>query len=540
MSRSALTKFRSIMPSLRAHGVSPKAVALAEFHMPRYDSDPEVWLGLGSSVRRQENYHASEEVYQAALELHPDNAKLWTNYAILLLNWNRLREAVTACEKALKLDPSVYLAHSTMGRVHELLHEYEQAIEFYEQALALRPRDPVLHNNRGCCYLGLGQETLAQESFERALKIDPTYENALFNTASLHMKNQRHEDARPLVDRLRRLCPDDRGVEHLIALLESESSADVKLPGARKLDSNLPAEVQQAKQRLAGSPKSLFISYGWPNPDVKAFALRLASDLEEGGFDVVLDRRFSFGIGDLLILLGSTRNVLVINDTYYAESCLLGKVPVSVTAFPYPSFALSDDIPDDTAEEVHRIAEEIWAETKEAIKRLGEEEAARIALEESRKRLMPGVRVFVEGWRIDEIQQVFHDLGRYRSLSVAYSDGAHYLAGHPIFDFSLATYYDQSLRALIKRLDHATQVADTRPAGRFGDRAPSGPAFPDSKLHQAMGWTCSGETVVVIRPDISPDGGVGSLIQRLLEWRPNEASPVPHRTGDANSVTSPR
>jgi tetratricopeptide (TPR) repeat protein len=175
------TNILGLFQVLRELGVNPDWVRRAEAIPLSVYSEPDVWLSLGSALRRTGDYQGAQEVYKVAVEIHQASEKMWTNYAILLLNWGRLGDALEACERALALVATEERAISTKARIHELLHNYPDALRLYHQALALDPTSPLLHTNIGCCHLGLADEELAIASFQRAVELCPDYTNALFN-----------------------------------------------------------------------------------------------------------------------------------------------------------------------------------------------------------------------------------------------------------------------------------------------------------------------------------------------------------------------
>ena len=58
---------------------------------------------------------------------------------------------------------------------------YQKAITAYTRSLALNPNDANVETDLGVMYRRSGQPNKAIEEFDRAAKIDPKHETALFN-----------------------------------------------------------------------------------------------------------------------------------------------------------------------------------------------------------------------------------------------------------------------------------------------------------------------------------------------------------------------
>ena len=78
----------------------------------------------------------------------------------------------------------------------------------------------------GCCHLSLGDKVQARDYFEKALEIDKSYTNALFNIASLDIENEQYKRALPRLRQLRALLPDDEEVARMQTLCNTRPTGD--------------------------------------------------------------------------------------------------------------------------------------------------------------------------------------------------------------------------------------------------------------------------------------------------------------------------
>src|SRR5262249_37082073 len=149
----------------------------------------------------------------------------------------------------------------------------------------------------------------------------------------------------------------------------------------------------------------------------KDFATRLFRDLKASRYHVVLDREYELKLHETLYLLTRCQNVILLNDIHYVESCLLGKVPITQPTSAFPSFAFPADKgqSEEYVGEVMKIAAVTW-EVARQLKDMGNKQAAELAISVARPdafKKAPDLRLFMEGWRVDEVQMVFLNIKRY-------------------------------------------------------------------------------------------------------------------------------
>lgn len=73
--------------------------------------------------------------------------------------------------------------------------QYETALDEIKQALAVRPDMGVAHNLRGLIYAAMGEDRLADDSFQRALALNPRDADAMHNRAWFLCQRNRFDEA---------------------------------------------------------------------------------------------------------------------------------------------------------------------------------------------------------------------------------------------------------------------------------------------------------------------------------------------------------
>jgi tetratricopeptide (TPR) repeat protein len=128
---------------------------------------------LGDTYHRLKNYRLSDESYEKALILDPENSYVLNNYAYYLsLRNENLEKAETMAAKSVKLDAVNAANMDTYGWVLYKLGRYAEAVEWVEKAVAATPTpDTDLLEHLGDIYFKLGNTDKAMINWQNALKV---------------------------------------------------------------------------------------------------------------------------------------------------------------------------------------------------------------------------------------------------------------------------------------------------------------------------------------------------------------------------------
>ena len=128
---------------------------------------------LGDTYNRMKNHRLSDESYEKALRLDPENSYVLNNYAYYLsLRNENLDKAETMSAKSVKLDPTNPANMDTYGWVLYKLGKFTEAAEWVEKAVAATPvADADLLEHLGDIYFKLGNTEKAMEYWQNALKV---------------------------------------------------------------------------------------------------------------------------------------------------------------------------------------------------------------------------------------------------------------------------------------------------------------------------------------------------------------------------------
>jgi tetratricopeptide (TPR) repeat protein len=223
-------------------------------HAIRGEPKPAYLSTLGIALLNLERHDEALKVLDAAVQLAPDDAGLWSTLGEALIVAGRTSDALPCLQRALEIDPSHHGAAFKCGVILHQQRRLEEALATFnlcdrlrpEQAPTLHMRALVLHslqrfaeavaddrrahaldpgnayvcNNLGYNWIKLGRPDQALPWIERALAIDPDFVEALNNQAFALTELHRFDEARAIYHRSRAIDPDHAETEWSLALLD--------------------------------------------------------------------------------------------------------------------------------------------------------------------------------------------------------------------------------------------------------------------------------------------------------------------------------
>jgi tetratricopeptide (TPR) repeat protein len=128
---------------------------------------------LAASFEAMKKYKESDELYQTALEIRPDDPLILNNYAYSLSErGERLEEALEMSKVATQKEPENGAYLDTIGWIYYKMGRYEMALEFVKKAIQIRNDSAEVHEHLGEIYYKLNNFENARLSWEKALQLD--------------------------------------------------------------------------------------------------------------------------------------------------------------------------------------------------------------------------------------------------------------------------------------------------------------------------------------------------------------------------------
>lgn len=137
----------------------------------------DAWVNKGAALHELKSFRAATACYDAALAIRPEHAPAWNNKGAALLRLHDEAGADRCFAEALHFDPDFFdaivnrvLLLQRRGRHGEVVIWTDRALRFREAAW--------LWYVKALAHLGLLEGTLAVKAFERALELDPKFQEA--------------------------------------------------------------------------------------------------------------------------------------------------------------------------------------------------------------------------------------------------------------------------------------------------------------------------------------------------------------------------
>jgi tetratricopeptide (TPR) repeat protein len=137
----------------------------------------------------------AEGILRQILQQRPNDAEALHQLAIIAHQTGKTDFAVQLIERALSINPNVYLYQANIGEMYRRLGQVHKAIEHGQAAVTLKPQAAEAHNNLGIAYFDAGDYEAAVAYYDRALEARPRFAEAISNRANALRNLKRFADA---------------------------------------------------------------------------------------------------------------------------------------------------------------------------------------------------------------------------------------------------------------------------------------------------------------------------------------------------------
>jgi len=118
---------------------------LQDFLMMNNQNSPEFWDAQGCELCEQETYKEAVSAFDQAIALNPKYCQAWSNRANALCALKRYAEALDSYDRAVSMQPEYHQAWFNRGLLLTEMMAYGNAIESYNRAIALHPDPLYIH-----------------------------------------------------------------------------------------------------------------------------------------------------------------------------------------------------------------------------------------------------------------------------------------------------------------------------------------------------------------------------------------------------------
>lgn len=150
---------------------------------------------------------AKRDAYTLAVTLLPAFFEAWFNLGVVESGRGDTTAAVAAYARAQSLRSDDVRVWRNTGRLQLLLEHYDDARQAFERARDLAPADAQSHNDLGVVLRQMGDNALAEASFNNAIETDARYASAHYNLALCLADQGKFEEAQRHLERFLELDP---------------------------------------------------------------------------------------------------------------------------------------------------------------------------------------------------------------------------------------------------------------------------------------------------------------------------------------------
>ena len=171
--------------------------------------DPQAWYYLGRSRYNENRFEEAVSAFLTCLELEPRNVKAQGNLGLSYAGLNRIPEAQAAFLKAIdwQLHSSVKNAepYIDLGDLLIQQNRLQEAVSYLLQAVQIAPQESRAREKLGSAFLSLNDLPAAREQLEKAVELDPRNPSSHYLLGSVYRKQGQVEKATAEFDRFQTL-----------------------------------------------------------------------------------------------------------------------------------------------------------------------------------------------------------------------------------------------------------------------------------------------------------------------------------------------
>ena len=155
-----------------------RAIPLYEKAMELDPASPKAPLAMALALTKLERFDEAREYYTKCLSLDPENSQAHNNLGLWYDRRGESAEAERQFLEAIRLKPNSSQAHNNLGMAYGKRGEGALAVREFVEAIRLNSSNPRFYTNLGLMYYQVGQKDKAKSLWEKALSLDPAFEEA--------------------------------------------------------------------------------------------------------------------------------------------------------------------------------------------------------------------------------------------------------------------------------------------------------------------------------------------------------------------------
>jgi len=156
-----------------AEGNPVDAISALEEAVQLNPRNAAAWEKLGIAYYAKGARDKAEKAFTKAIKLEPEKAEIHNNYGLMLLNENRVDDAIEHFNIALAdiTYRNTALVLNNLGQAYYQKAEYQSAVTILTQCIDRAPNLCQARFNRGLSYRAMDKTTLALSDFEEVIEL---------------------------------------------------------------------------------------------------------------------------------------------------------------------------------------------------------------------------------------------------------------------------------------------------------------------------------------------------------------------------------
>jgi Flp pilus assembly protein TadD len=184
-------------------------------------TESQFWSGLGVVFHSQKMLKDAETAYQKAVDLNPYNTYAWNNLAILHNDRGENQKAIDVCKKSIEMKPKNTTAYSILGDVYRQLGLFEDSKECYQTATRLEPKVAQYWISLGDIQFEQQRDKEALRAFLKASRLNEEDPEIWKKIGKVYSRMNRSNDAEKVLRKALAINPDDPETASLLKSLEN-------------------------------------------------------------------------------------------------------------------------------------------------------------------------------------------------------------------------------------------------------------------------------------------------------------------------------
>jgi protein O-mannosyl-transferase len=194
-------------------------------------SNPKTYFNLGFIYDDLKEFSKAITYFLKAISINPSNSKAYYNLGLVYYNSKEYVKAKESYQKALSINPEYSEAYHNLGLVFKDLKEFPKAIECYHKAISINPRDADFYNSL-CVILRTEIKDFqkAIEVYQNGLAQIPENTDLLSGLAYSQLALQKYSEAENTFQKALKINPqDNRYYYNFVCLYSIQNQSDKAL-----------------------------------------------------------------------------------------------------------------------------------------------------------------------------------------------------------------------------------------------------------------------------------------------------------------------